>query len=153
MCYAMRLFSLGEKQMQATVKWVDGVMFVGETGSGHAVVMDGPPDHGGRNMGARPMEMLLLGVGGCSSFDVVQILQKGRNDIVGCVAEITAERVDAVPSVFSKIHLHFIVTGRGLKASAVERAVQLSAEKYCSASIMLSNAGVEVTHDFEVIEV
>ncbi len=139
--------------MQATVKWVDGVMFVGETGSGHAVVMDGPPDHGGHNMGMRPMEMMLLGVGGCSSFDVVQILQKGRNDIVACVAEITAERVDAVPSVFSKIHLHFIVTGRGLKASAVERAVQLSAEKYCSASIMLSNAGVEITHDFEVIEV
>ncbi len=139
--------------MQATVKWVDGVMFVGETGSGHAIVMDGPLDHGGRNMGVRPMEMLLLGVGGCSSFDVVQILQKGRNDIVGCVAEITAERVDAVPSVFSKIHLHFIVTGRSLKASAVGRAVQLSAEKYCSASIMLSNAGVEVTHDFEIIEV
>ena len=139
--------------MQATVKWVDGVMFVGETGSGHAVVMDGPPDHGGRNMGIRPMEMILLGVGGCSSFDVVQILQKGRNDIVNCVAEISAERVDLVPSVFSKIHLHFVVTGRELKTSAVERAVKLSAEKYCSASIMLSNAGVEITHDFEVIEV
>jgi putative redox protein len=138
--------------MQATVKWVDGVMFVGETGSGHAVVMDGPPDHGGRNMGVRPMEMLLLGVGGCSSFDVVQILQKGRNDIVKCVAEVTAERVDAIPSVFSKIHLHFIVSGRNLKASAVERAVNLSAEKYCSASIMLSKA-VKITHDYEVIEV
>ncbi len=139
--------------MQVTVKWVDGAMFVGETGSGHAVVMDGPPDHGGRNIGMRPMEMLLLGVGGCSSFDVVQILQKGRNDIVKCVAEVTAERVDAVPSVFSKIHLHFIVTGHDLKASAVERAVKLSAEKYCSASIMLSKAAVEITHDFEVIEV
>jgi putative redox protein len=121
--------------MQATVKWVDGAMFVGETGSGHAVVMDGPPDHGGRNMGMRPMEMILLGVGGCSSFDVVQILQKGRNNIV------------------SKIHLHFVVSGRDLKASAVERAVKLSAEKYCSASIMLGKAGVEITHDFEVIEV
>jgi len=139
--------------MQATVKWVDGVMFVGETGSGHAVVMDGPPDHGGRNMGMRPMEMILLGVGGCSSFDVVQILQKGRNNIVNCVAEISAERVDTVPSVFSKIHLHFVVSGRDLKAAAVERAVKLSAEKYCSASIMLSKAGVEITHDFEVIEV
>jgi putative redox protein len=138
--------------MQVTVKWVDGVMFVGETGSGHAVVMDGPPDHGGRNIGVRPMEMLLLGVGGCSSFDVVQILQKGRNDIVKCVTEVTAERVDAIPSVFSKIHLHFIVTGRDLKAAAVERAVKLSAEKYCSASIMLGKA-VEITHDFEVIEV
>lgn len=138
--------------MQVTVKWIDGVMFVGETGSGHAVVMDGPPDHGGRNIGMRPMEMLLLGVGGCSSFDVVQILQKGRNNIVNCVAEVTAERVDAIPSVFSKIHLHFIVTGHDLKAAAVERAVKLSAEKYCSASIMLSKA-VEITHDFEVIEV
>lgn len=139
--------------MQATVKWVDGVMFVGESGSGHAVVMDGPPDHGGRNMGLRPMEMLLLGVGGCSSFDVVQILQKGKYDITACVAEISAERVDAVPSVFSKIHLHFVVSGRDLKVAAVERAVKLSAEKYCSASIMLGKAGVEITHDFEVIEV
>ncbi len=139
--------------MQATVKWVDGVMFVGESGSGHAVVMDGPPDHGGRNMGFRPMEMLLLGVGGCSSFDVVQILQKSRQQIMDCVTTVTAERVDAVPSVFSKIHLHFVVSGRDLKASMVERAVQLSAEKYCSASIMLGNAGVEITHDFEVIEV
>ncbi len=138
--------------MQVTVKWVDGVMFVGETGSGHAVVIDGPPDHGGRNIGMRPMEMLLLGVGGCSSFDVVQILQKGRNNLVKCVTEVTAERVDAIPSVFSKIHLHFIVTGHDLKESAVERAVKLSAEKYCSASIMLSKA-VEITHDFEVIEV
>jgi putative redox protein len=139
--------------MQATIKWVDGVMFVGESGSGHAVVMDGSPDHGGRNMGPRPMEMILLGLGGCSSYDVVQILQKGRNDIVNCVTEIAAERVDAVPSVFSKIHLHFIVSGKGLKESVVERAVKLSAEKYCSASIMLGKAGVEITHDFEVIEI
>ena len=139
--------------MQATVKWIDGVMFVGETGSGHAVVMDGPVDHGGRNIGMRPMEMILLGLGGCSSFDVVQILQKGRNNIVNCVAEISAERLDAIPSVFSKIHLHFIVSGKDLKVSAVERAVSLSAEKYCSASIMLGKAGVEMTHDFEVIEV
>jgi putative redox protein len=139
--------------MQATVKWIDGVMFVGETGSGHAVVMDGPVDHGGRNIGMRPMEMILLGLGGCSSFDVVQILQKGRNNIVNCVAEISAERVAAIPSVFSKIHLHFIVSGKDLKVSAVERAVSLSAEKYCSASIMLGKAGVEMTHDFVVIEV
>ncbi len=139
--------------MQATVKWVDGVMFVGETGSGHAVIMDGPPDHGGRNIGMRPMELLLLGVGGCSSFDVIDILKKGRHDVKACVAELTAERVDAVPSVFSKIHLHFVVTGHDLKVAAVERAVKLSAEKYCSASIMLGKAGVEITHDFEVIEV
>jgi putative redox protein len=128
-------------------------MFVGESGSGHAVVMDGPPDHGGRNMGLRPMEMLLLGVGGCSSFDVVDILKKGRHQVTACVAELTAERVDTVPSVFSKIHLHFVVTGHDLKVTAVERAVKLSAEKYCSASIMLGKAGVEITHDFEVIEV
>lgn len=138
--------------MQARVKWVDGVMFVGESGSGHAVVMDGPPDHGGRNMGVRPMEMILLGVGGCSSFDVVQILQKGRHDIVDCIAEISAERVDEVPSIFSKIHLHFIVSGRELKEAAVERAVRLSAEKYCSASIMLGKV-VEITHDFEIKKV
>jgi putative redox protein len=140
-------------EMQATVKWIDGVMFVGETGSGHAVVMDGPPDHGGRNIGMRPMEMLLLGVGGCSSFDVVHILQKGRHHLVSCVTSIAAERVDAIPSVFSKIHLHFVVSGHDLKAATVERAVKLSAEKYCSAAIMLGAAGVEITHDFEVIEV
>lgn len=136
--------------MQATVRWVEGVLFVGESGSGHAVVMDGPPEHGGRNIGIRPMEMMLLGLGGCSAFDVVHILQKGRIAIESCVTEIAAERVDAVPSVFKKIHLHFIVSGRDLKASAVERAVKLSAEKYCSASIMLGNAGVDITHDFEI---
>ncbi|MSS76037.1 MAG: OsmC family protein [Methyloglobulus sp.] len=138
--------------MQATIKWVDGMMFVGETGSGHAVVIDGPPDHGGRNMGIRPLELLLLGVGSCSSIDVVQILQKGRNSVTDCVTQVTAERVDAIPSVFSKIHLHFIVSGHDLKPAAVERAVKLSAEKYCSASIMLGKA-VDITHDFEVIEV
>ena len=126
-------------------------MFVGETGSGHAVVIDGPPEHGGRNMGPRPMEMLLLGIGSCSSFDVLQILRKGRQDIVACVTEVEAERVDTIPKVFSKIHLHFIVSGRNLKESAVKRAIQLSAEKYCSASIMLGKA-VEITHDFEIIE-
>ena len=138
--------------MQATIKWIDGRMFVAESGSGHSVVMDGPPDHGGRNKGVRPMEMLLMGVGGCSSFDVMDILQKGRHAVTACTAELTAERVDAVPSVFSKIHLHFKVTGKNLSAAAVERAVSLSAEKYCSASIMLGKAGVEISHDFEVIE-
>ena len=138
--------------MQATVKWVDGRTFLGESGSGHTVIMDGPADHGGRNIGIRPMEMILLGVGGFSSFDVMDILQKGRHQVKDCVAELTAERVDAVPSVFSKIHLHFIVTGKDLKEAAVERAVKLSAEKYCSASIMLSKA-VDITHDFEVINI
>jgi len=139
--------------MKATVKWIDGMMFLGESGSGHTVVMDGAPENGGRNMGIRPMEMLLIGLGGCSSFDVVQILQKGRNDLVSCVTELAAERVDAIPAVFSKIHLHFVISGRDLKLAVVERAVKLSAEKYCSASIMLGNAGVEITHDFEIIEV
>lgn len=137
--------------MQARIKWVDGVMFVGETDSGHAVVMDGPPESGGRNKGPRPMEMLLLGLGGCTSFDVLTILQKGRHDVIDCVAEITAERVDTVPKVFRKIHVHFIVTGRNLKEEAVNRAIQLSAEKYCSASIMLEKS-VEITHDFEIVE-
>lgn len=136
--------------MQATVKWIDGRSFLGESGSGHTVIMDGPADHGGRNIGIRPMEMLLLGVGGCSSYDVMDILQKGRHEVIDCVAELTAERVDTVPSVFSKIHLHFKVTGKNLKESVVERAVKLSAEKYCSASIMLGKS-VDITHDFEVI--
>ncbi len=138
--------------MQATIKWIDGRSFVGESGSGHSVVMDGPADHGGRNIGIRPMEMILLGVGGCSSYDVMDILQKGRNEVIDCVAELTAERVDAVPSVFSKIHLHFKITGKNLKDKVVERAVKLSAEKYCSASIMLGKS-VDITHGFEVINV
>ncbi|WP_320819239.1 OsmC family protein [Thalassolituus sp.] len=138
--------------MKATVKWVDNAMFLGESGSGHAIVMDGPEDHGGRNMGIRPMEMLLLGLGGCTSFDVMSILSKQRLDVRDCVAEIEAERADAVPSVFTKIHVHFKVSGRNLKESLVERAVKLSAEKYCSASIMLEQAGVEITHSFAVSE-
>jgi putative redox protein len=138
--------------MQAIIKWVDGRMFVGESESGHAVVMDGPIDHGGRNIGIRPMEMILLGVGGCSTFDVIDILVKGRHEVSDCTVELNAERVDAVPSVFSKIHLHFKVSGKNLPITAVERAVKLSAEKYCSASIMLGKAGVEISHDFEVLQ-
>ena len=136
--------------MQATVKWVDGVMFLGESGSGHAVIMDGAPGQGGRNMGARPMEMILIGLGGCASFDVMTMLQKGRQAVSDCSVELTAERVDAVPAVFSKIHLNFLVTGTDLKDSQVKRAVELSAEKYCSASIMLEAAGVEITHSYSV---
>lgn len=138
--------------MKAAVKWVDNAMFLGESGSGHSVVMDGPEDHGGRNMGVRPMEMLLLGLGGCTNFDVMSILSKQRQQVVDCVAEIEAQRADAVPSVFTKIHVHFKVTGKNLKESLVERAVKLSAEKYCSASIMLEQGGVEITHSFSVIE-
>lgn len=138
--------------MNATVKWIDGAMFLGESGSGHAVVMDGPEDHGGRNMGVRPMEMLLLGLGGCSNFDVMSILQKARQPVSDCRVEITAERADAVPAVFTRIHLTFIVSGQGLKEKQVARAVELSAEKYCSASIMLEAAGVAITHSYEIAE-
>lgn len=136
--------------MKANVKWVGNRTFLGESGSGHTVVMDGPPEHGGRNIGVRPMEMILLGMGGCASFDVIDILQKGRKDIIDCVVEITAERVDTIPKVFSKIHLHFKVTGRNLKDSVIQRAINLSAEKYCSATIMLGKS-VTISHDFEVI--
>ncbi|BFM05384.1 OsmC family protein [Halioxenophilus aromaticivorans] len=138
--------------MQATVKWVDGVQFLAESGSGHSVVIDGPEDHGGRNMGVRPMEMLLLGVGGCATFDVLTILKKSRQAVVDCRCELQAERADAVPAVFTKIHLKFVVTGQKLKEAQVARAVELSATKYCSASIMMTGAGVEVSHSYEVIE-
>ena len=139
--------------MKAVVKWVDNAMFVGESGSGHAVVMDGPEDHGGRNLGFRPMEMLLIGMGGCSSFDVVSILQKARQQVRHCRAELQAERADAVPAVFTRINIHFVVEGVDLKEAQVKRAVELSAEKYCSASIMLARAGVEVTHSYETVQV
>ena len=139
--------------MEAVVKWVDGAMFLAESGSGHTVVMDGPADAGGRNMGVRPMEMLLLGLGGCSTFDVMSMLQKSRQQVVDCRAELKAERADAIPSVFTCIHVHFVVTGTALKESHVARAVSLSAEKYCSASIMLGAAGVKMSHSHEIVEV
>jgi putative redox protein len=135
--------------MKARVKWIEGVCFVGESETGHAVVLDGAPENGGRNIGMRPMEMLLIGMGGCTSFDVVTILKKARQPIIDCVAEIDATRADEIPKVFTKIHVHFVVTGNNLNATQVERAVKLSAEKYCSASIMLSKS-VEITHDFEI---
>ena len=137
--------------MKASVKWVDGVMMVAESASGHAVVMDGPPEHGGRNLGVRPMEMLLLGMGGCTEFDVLHILRKGRHQVSYCEVELDAERAETEPKVFSRIHVHFKVAGPGLTEKAVERAVKLSAEKYCSASIMLG-ATAEITHDFELLD-
>ena len=139
-------------EMKGTIRWVDGVMFVAESASGHAVVIDGHPDDGGRNMGIRPMELVLLGAGGCTSFDVITILRKARQDVTDCVTDIQAERASDVPSVFTRIHFHFRVTGRGLKDSQVKRAVELSAEKYCSASIMLGRGGVDITHDYEILE-
>jgi len=138
--------------MQATVKWLDGASFVGESGSGHSIVMDGPEDHGGRNVGVRPMEMILLGLGGCASFDVISILKKSRQAIAGCHVEIEAARADAVPAVFTEIQMKFVVSGKALKETQVKRAVELSAEKYCSASIMLEAAGVSITHSYEIIE-
>lgn len=137
--------------MKARIKWVQDATFIGESGSGHAVVMDGPPEGGGRNLGVRPMEMVLLGTGGCSAFDVVDILKKGRQEVHDCVVELSAERAPTVPKIFTRIHLHFIVTGRNLKAAQVKRAIDLSAEKYCSASIMLAKTA-EITHDYEIIE-
>jgi len=135
--------------MKARIKWVEGASFLGETESGHAVLMDGPPDGGGRNLGPRPMEMVLIGTGGCTAYDVVAILKKQRQQISDCVAEIHAERADTDPKVFTKIHFHFIVSGKDLKSEQVERAINLSAEKYCSASIMLGKTAV-ITHDFEI---
>ncbi|WP_296898970.1 OsmC family protein [Thiohalocapsa sp.] len=135
--------------MKARVKWIEGTAMVGESGSGHAVVMDGPPDLGGRNLGIRPMEMLLLGLGGCTEFDVLLILRRGRAQVTDCVVELTAERAETDPKVFTRIHVHFIVTGRDLNPKQVARAIELSAEKYCSASIMLG-ATAAVTHDFEI---
>jgi putative redox protein len=138
--------------MKARVKWVQEAEFVAESGSGHSVVMDGPVEFGGRNCGVRPMEMILLGLGGCTAFDVVHILKKARQPISDCEVELHADRAMTDPKVFTRIHIHFIVKGTGMKINQVERAVRLSAEKYCSASIMLSKS-VEISHDFEVVEV
>lgn len=137
--------------MKASIEWTGDAGFLGKTGSGHSVQMDGPPDHGGHNLGPRPMEMLLLGLGGCASFDVTLILRRGRQDITACRAEIEAERAEEDPKVFTRIHMHFIVEGRDVDPKRVERAISMSAEKYCSASIMLAKTAT-ITHDFEIIE-
>jgi putative redox protein len=138
--------------MKARLKWVEGALMVGESGSGHAVVLDGAPEYGGRNLGPRPMEMLLIGMGGCTQFDVVHILHKGRHDVRLCEVELTAERAETDPKVFTRIHAHFRVGGPGITDKAVERAIKLSAEKFCSASIMLG-ATAAITHDFEIVDV
>jgi putative redox protein len=137
--------------MKARIKWVQDATFVGESGSGHALVMDGPPEHGGRNLGVRPMELLLLGMGGCTAFDVVHILKKSRQPVTDCAAELDAERAAEDPKVFTAIHVHFIVSGRGLSEKHVARAVELSAQKYCSASIMLGKTA-KISHDYEIRE-
>jgi putative redox protein len=137
--------------MKVRIKWLEGVAFVGESESSHALVMDGAPEGGGRNLGPRPMETVLIGTGGCTAYDVVHILRKARAAISDCVVEIDADRAEADPKVFTRIHFHFIVTGKALKREHVERAVHLSAEKYCSASIMLAKTAA-ITHDFEIRE-
>jgi putative redox protein len=139
------------RKMQARVKWFENAAFIGETGSGHALVIDGPADIGGRNLGPRPMELMLLSVGSCSAVDVVHILKKARQPVTGCEVEVSGERAETDPKVFTKIHLQFLVTGRELKENHVRRAVELSAEKYCSASIMLKQSA-QITHGFEVRE-
>ena len=139
--------------MHCTINWLPGtgMAFSAETGSGHLLTMDGAPDGGGRNLAPRPMETLLAGAGGCTAYDVVLILQRGRHDVTGCQVKATAERAPQDPKVFTKLHLHFTVTGRGVSPTAVERAIALSHEKYCSATVMLGKTA-EVTTSFDVVE-
>ena len=137
--------------MKARIKWIGDVGFEGSTDSGHTVVMDGSPESGGQNRGPRPMELVLIGTGGCTSFDVVLILRKSRQEVTDCVAEVEAERADTDPKVFTHIHIHFIVSGRNLDPKKVAHAIELSATKYCSASIMLAKTA-KITHDFEIVE-
>lgn len=138
--------------MQTQITWQENVHFTACADSGHTVMIDGPPDAGGENRGSRPMELMLMGVGGCTSFDVVNILTKSRQKVTQCVTQITATRAESVPQVFERIHIHFVLHGHALDAGKVERAITLTAEKYCSASIMLQRAGVEVSHTFELHE-
>jgi putative redox protein len=138
--------------MKASIRWAGDIRFELKSETGHTLMVDGPADMGGINAGPRPMELVLMGTGACSSVDVIHILKKARQDVTDCVCEMDAQRVDETPAVFSKIHMHFVVTGRGLRDAQVKRAVDLSAEKYCSASIMLSRGGVEITHSYEIRE-
>jgi putative redox protein len=138
--------------LKVRVQWIGNVSFVAETESSHAIVMDGAPEGGGRNLGPRPMETVLAGTGGCTAYDVVTILRKARQNITDCVVEVDAERAPQEPKVFTRIHFHFIVSGQGVDPKHVERAIHLSAEKYCSASIMLGKTA-EITHDFEIRQV
>ena len=138
--------------MRAKIQWRDKVHFTAVADSGHQIPLDGPPDAGGENRGSRPMELVLMGLGGCTSYDVVNILTKSRQQVVDCVTELSADRAEAVPQVFERIHIHFIISGRNLDEKKVARAVSLSADKYCSASIMLERAGVQISHDYEIID-
>lgn len=137
--------------MQTSVHWLENVAFEAKSESGHQIVMDGSAEYGGENRGPRPMELILMGLGGCASFDIVTILKKSRQDVIDVICQLQAERADTIPAVFTKIHLHFVITGHEVKEKQVAKAVELSAEKYCSASKMLADGGVEITHDFEII--
>ena len=137
--------------MNISVKWIDGMLMVGKSDSGHAIVMDGPPEIGGENLGVRPMEMLLLGMAGCTMIDVVSTLKKMREDVVDCQTQVSADRSEEYPKVFTNIHVHFVLRGKQLNPSKVDKAIKLSAEKYCSASIMIGKTAI-ITHDYEIIE-
>lgn len=137
--------------MECSVRWIDGATFLAETGSNHVVAMDGAPDGGGRNLAPRPMEMVLLGTGGCAAYDVVVILKKSGQNVTGCEVKVTSDRAPADPKVFTRIHMHFVLRGKGIKRNLVEHAIRLSHEKYCSASIMLGKTA-EMTRDFEIVE-
>ena len=137
--------------METNLRWVGGAAFVGESSGGHRIVIDGPPEGGGRNLGPRPMEMLLLGMGACTTYDVISILKKSRQDIRDCKISLSAKRAVGVPSVFTEIQVHFKLIGHNLKKKQVERAINLSAEKYCSASIMLGKTA-KITHSFDIQE-
>ena len=139
--------------MQTSVHWLENVAFEAKSESGHSVIMDGSPEYGGENRGPRPMELILMGLGGCASFDIVTILKKSRQDVMNVECLIKADRADTVPAVFTKIHLHFVVKGHSVKEKQVSKAVELSAEKYCSASKMLADGGVVISHDFEIVEI
>lgn len=140
-----------KETMHAELRWEGGAAFTARSGSGHELRLDGPPEHGGENSGLRPMEALLLGLGGCAAFDIVHILQRARQDVQGCDLRLSAERAEEVPAVFTRIQMRFQLRGRELSEAQVERAVRMSAEKYCSASIMLQRAGVEIRHDWEIL--
>ena len=137
--------------MNISVKWIDGLLMVGKSDSGHAIVMDGPPEIGGENLGVRPMEMLLLGMAGCTMIDVVSTLKKMREDVVDCQTQVSADRSEEYPKVFTNIHVHFVLRGKQLNPLKVDKAIKLSAEKYCSASIMIGKTAI-ITHDYEIIE-
>jgi|TARA_B110000114_G_scaffold84924_1_gene89787 putative redox protein len=136
--------------MKARVKWVEDVQFVGESGTKHSLIMDGPENLGGHGTGMRPMELLLLGLGGCTSFDVVEMLKKSRQNIIDCIVEIDGQRSESIPKIFTDIHIHYIISGSNIKEAQVKRAIELSSEKYCSASLMLGKSA-NITHDYEII--